>query len=218
MNCVHCGVKMHASCARDLQQPLNCLSCRSVMVVRRFGALELDQCNDCGAVWFDDGELEALKQLYISGQSPQWIEEQVEASVESESVEYESLTLGIMQTDKSKHVAKVSTQHIKSDDHSFYLPCPVCSKLMNRTNYMVNTGIIIHRCSNHGVWLSKETFDKLVTMLNEEDLHKLEQKQQLRKQAEKKARREKNKGDLVGHEDNSHLVRAIRFLEILFRI
>jgi Zn-finger nucleic acid-binding protein len=33
-----------------------------------------------------------------------------------------------------------------------YLPCPVCAKLMNRTNFGHRSGVVIDVCKGHGAW------------------------------------------------------------------
>ena len=34
-----------------------------------------------------------------------------------------------------------------------YRSCPICSKMMQRTNYRAISGVIIDRCLRHGIWL-----------------------------------------------------------------
>jgi len=34
-----------------------------------------------------------------------------------------------------------------------YIKCPVCQKLMNRINFGSQSGVIVDKCRDHGVWL-----------------------------------------------------------------
>jgi len=42
-----------------------------------------------------------------------------------------------------------------------YVPCVRCDKLMNRRNFGKISGVIIDRCSKHGVWLDSGELEKI---------------------------------------------------------
>ena len=42
-----------------------------------------------------------------------------------------------------------------------YVPCVRCGKLMNRRNFGKISGVIIDRCSKHGVWLDSGELEKI---------------------------------------------------------
>ena len=42
-----------------------------------------------------------------------------------------------------------------------YVPCVRCNKLMNRRNFGKISGVIIDRCSKHGVWLDAGELEKI---------------------------------------------------------
>jgi len=42
-----------------------------------------------------------------------------------------------------------------------YIPCVRCGKLMNRRNFGKISGVIIDRCSRHGVWLDAGELEKI---------------------------------------------------------
>ncbi|NOZ69249.1 MAG: zf-TFIIB domain-containing protein [Deferribacteres bacterium] len=42
-----------------------------------------------------------------------------------------------------------------------YIPCVRCGKLMNRRNFGKISGVIIDRCSKHGVWLDAGELEKI---------------------------------------------------------
>jgi Zn-finger nucleic acid-binding protein len=46
-----------------------------------------------------------------------------------------------------------------------YRPCPVCRKLMNRSNYGGGSGVIVDVCGPHGVFLDRGELTKIVDFL-----------------------------------------------------
>lgn len=47
-------------------------------------------------------------------------------------------------------------------DSVTYLPCPLCSVLMNRKNFGDRSGIVVDVCKAHGVWLDRGELDALI--------------------------------------------------------
>jgi Zn-finger nucleic acid-binding protein len=43
-----------------------------------------------------------------------------------------------------------------------YIPCPLCAKLMNRTNFAGCSGVIIDWCKPHGSWFDKDELRRIV--------------------------------------------------------
>ena len=48
-----------------------------------------------------------------------------------------------------------------------YVPCPVCSELMNRSNFARASGVIIDTCRNHGVWFDADELPRIVSFIRE---------------------------------------------------
>lgn len=96
------------------------------MSFRRLGGIQIDRCDDCAGMWFDDGELEVL---------PDALSERELAAEAVSTLE----GLRAAQSAASREV--------------LYLLCPVCNEAMNRRNYERVSGIILNRCSGHGTWL-----------------------------------------------------------------
>lgn len=43
-----------------------------------------------------------------------------------------------------------------------YRRCPICSKIMNRTNFEKRSGVLIDRCREHGIWFDAEELDAVL--------------------------------------------------------
>jgi Zn-finger nucleic acid-binding protein len=89
------------------------------------GRFLIERCNECLGLFFDPGELEVL----------------LEASVSN------VFTINRSRLD-TINAAKRSNDYGVS-----YIKCPTCSKLMNRVNFGTKSGVIVDRCTDHGVWL-----------------------------------------------------------------
>ena len=48
-----------------------------------------------------------------------------------------------------------------------YVPCPICSNLMNRSNFARASGVIIDTCRNHGVWFDADELPRIVSFIRE---------------------------------------------------
>lgn len=46
-----------------------------------------------------------------------------------------------------------------------YVPCPVCSRLMNRSNFAKASGVIIDTCKTHGIWFDAEELPRTVQFI-----------------------------------------------------
>lgn len=43
-----------------------------------------------------------------------------------------------------------------------YIPCPHCSRLMNRVNFSKSSGVIMDACKAHGVWLDRGELQRVI--------------------------------------------------------
>jgi Zn-finger nucleic acid-binding protein len=47
-----------------------------------------------------------------------------------------------------------------------YRKCPICAKVMNRTNFGRRSGVVTDQCHGHGVWLDAGELQRLVEWKN----------------------------------------------------
>ena len=89
------------------------------------GKFLIERCTECMGMFFDPGELEALLDKSVSNVY---------------HIDYSRLD-----------TLKTAKRH--EDYPVTYIKCPVCRKLMNRINFGSQSGVIVDKCREHGVWL-----------------------------------------------------------------
>lgn len=51
------------------------------------------------------------------------------------------------------------------EEHIRYLPCPVCTKLMNRVMFAHCSGVVVDVCNLHGTWFDKDELRRIVEFI-----------------------------------------------------
>src|SRR5262249_50804467 len=123
------------------------------------GGIQVDCCDECAGMWFDDGELEALP---------------------GELSEHELARQAVGALDGRHGLNSPAPRPVS------YLPCPVCDQAMNRRNYQEVSGIILNRCSGHGTWLDFTNGKAFLQLIADGRLAEVKQRAQ---QAEAEDRR-----------------------------
>jgi len=113
-------------------KPLQCPRCREDMQALRLGSNVARECAQCGGLWFD---LDALDRLT----------RERDELVATSSILAARVPLAPTPTDTVR-----------------YIPCPVCEKLMNRTNFAHASGVILDVCKGHGVWLDRGELQRVL--------------------------------------------------------
>ena len=103
----------------------NCLRCQGSCVHLQHDGVEIDRCSKCGGVWLEQGELEEI----------------LETSQKRNTPPAEN-------TSTNGPAAGVSKSALRDE-----LACPFCSETMSVVNFAYDSGVIINRCPNHGIWL-----------------------------------------------------------------
>lgn len=65
-----------------------------------------------------------------------------------------------------------------------YRPCPVCRKLMNRSNYGGGSGVIVDVCGPHGVFLDRGELTKIVDFIERGGWERVKKREQQRMEEE----------------------------------
>jgi len=65
-----------------------------------------------------------------------------------------------------------------------YRPCPVCRKLMNRSNYGGGSGVIVDVCGPHGVFLDRGELTKIVDFLEKGGWERVKKREKERMEEE----------------------------------
>jgi Zn-finger nucleic acid-binding protein len=115
----------------------DCPRCRGKMRtidLRSEGKFLIERCEDCLGIFFDPCELEELIDVSVS---------------RVHEVDFERLHT--MLEEEAAPETPVN-----------YVPCPVCSALMNRRNYGTRSGVIVDTCKAHGIWLDGGELGRLL--------------------------------------------------------
>ncbi|MEA1953880.1 MAG: zf-TFIIB domain-containing protein [Campylobacterota bacterium] len=108
---------------------LNCPVCDEKfdnINIGRKKRLLIQRCNTCDGVFIIEDILEKL--------------------IEKQSIPKEEIDLQVLNFVKEN-------PRQKQERVTTYRSCPICSKMMQRTNYKAISGVIIDRCLRHGIWL-----------------------------------------------------------------
>ena len=101
---------------------LPCPGCKADMHRVRIGSTPMYECSSCASTWLDTETF----------------------TVMCSNREERGAVAGIL--GGAKEPAPMLGGPIR------YLPCPMCKKLMNRTNFGHRSGVIIDVCKGHGAW------------------------------------------------------------------
>ncbi len=134
--CEYCGTRndtdlagIHTYTTHELESTRICPRCRIAMKtidLKLNGKFYIERCDQCMGLFFDPGELEVL----------------LKASVKN-----------VFHINRQK-LDQINTTMAKQDKRVSYVKCPECDKVMNRVNFGSRSGVIVDRCSEHGVWLN----------------------------------------------------------------
>jgi len=119
------------------------------------GEFHIERCKTCFGLFFDLGEIETL----------------LDSSVSNVTDINLKLIKSINKDRYQKH------QAVK------YVKCPCCRILMNRVNFGHRSGVIVDKCSKHGIWVDSGEITHLMEwkkaggeLLNEEQQKQTKQK------------------------------------------
>jgi len=147
--CHHCGTGLVPELEAGADTDLLCPACQDGhrLASRQLGTehVAVLECGRCAGFWMGH---EAFRQLveraqrealpaYTTLETPQ----QVAAKF--------ALPAGPVAPERHRHV-------------SFYRPCAVCGKLMNRLNYAHESGVRIDVCRDHGIWFDADGLARIL--------------------------------------------------------
>lgn len=135
--CHHCGARVRVEPKRALSRAVVCAGCRAPSEIVRLGPIEIDVCSSCAGIWFDRGELEQLRREALRDDFD-W----------REALE----TLA-----PARRVVELKQ----------YLNCPVCDGSMIRKNHLDYSGVFVHRCPDHGTFVTRAVLEKILGFVAE---------------------------------------------------
>ena len=133
--CSHCGAKADRAEVPPDMRQL-CPRCRVNMDAVVIGNTNLRECPRCEGIW---AETASLQQICVDR-------------------EKQAAVLGVaapLPTNESGNIEK----NIR------YVPCPRCSKLMNRVNFANCSRVIVDVCRQHGTWFDRDELRRIVEFI-----------------------------------------------------
>lgn len=125
----------------------------------------IERCTDCLGLFFDPNELETLLDKSVSK---------------------------VFQVD-FKQLENINKLRRTQDYPVTYIKCPLCRKLMQRSNFGTQSGVIVDKCKEHGIWLDGGELKQLMDwikaggqILHQQNQLEIERKKRL--EAERKLR------------------------------
>lgn len=119
-----------------------CPRCAAELHRIRVGAAHVDECAACGGLWIDTASFERIC---------------------AEREEQEAV-LGAARAPARAPDPAAAGRH--------YIPCPVCGKLMHRTNFAGCSGVIIDCCKADGTWFDYQELQKVILFIREGGMKK----------------------------------------------
>jgi Zn-finger nucleic acid-binding protein len=113
----------------------NCPRCQSEMLSVTIGATAVRECERCLGLWLDVVSFEKI----------------------CADREQQSALLGL--------ASPAPTQMVRETSKVKYVPCPECSKLMNRINFARCSGVIVDVCKGHGTWFDRDELSHIVEFI-----------------------------------------------------
>jgi len=136
------------------------------------GKFLIEKCSGCFGLFFDPGELEALLDKSVSN------------------------VFDINHT----QMKQLRNQPRHDDYPVRYIKCPVCGKLMNRINFGSQSGVVVDKCKQDGVWLDGGELKQLMGWMKAggQLMHHKSRMEQERLELEREKRKLKEKAGIAG--------------------
>ncbi len=166
------GTKHCANCGKKVVETAegeaftgDCPRCRSPLEPLAIGDAELSECLKCNGMWMTADSFEELCTDH----------------------DEQTAILGYKGRERSAVVAEVSKVS--------YVPCPVCSELMNRSNFARASGVIIDTCKSHGVWFDADELPRIIEFIRSGGMSLARQRELRDIEAEREKLRHEKRAD-----------------------
>jgi len=160
-HCPWCGAEAARQEVPSRSGP--CPRCGVTMIVVKVGRTNLSECRQCGGLWVDNSSFQQI----------------------CEDQEKQEAALGVALPSEGHANTKVSAVA------RMYVPCPVCSRLMNRINFAGCSGVVIDWCKEHGSWFDHSELRQVVTFIQAGGLKKSREREKVRLEEESRRLRQK---------------------------
>ena len=155
--CQHCGAKIDR--VEEHATPRPCPRCHSALTAVSLGQTKVHECPKCEGLWIDTETFNGI----------------------CADRDKQAAMLGVL---PAVPPAAPVNFHL---DEAFYIPCPICGKLMNRVNFAHGSGIILDICKADGVWFDRDELRHIVEFIRAGGLEISHERDREEWEAEKRA-------------------------------
>ena len=134
--CTACGVGFQPEPVKIDGHELPCPACSSLMPPRQVGGVAVNECLSCHGLWAPGESFDLL------------VSRALEARQQASPAELHALKPRVTGSNPARQGVQ-------------YRNCPECERHMARRNYRKKSGIIIDRCTEHGVWLDADELEQI---------------------------------------------------------
>ncbi|HZI93775.1 MAG TPA: zf-TFIIB domain-containing protein [Patescibacteria group bacterium] len=161
-NCRRCGARLPEENPAARPDRLACPGCGSSMTPRRLANSAFDECDACGGLWLSVGTATGVA---------------TEAETRAQ--------LRAFDLPLAPREAALAASTIE------YRPCPVCLKMMNRSQYAHGSGVVVDLCRDHGTYYDRGELTRIFTFIESGGLEKARRREsESLKQEIREARRQ----------------------------
>jgi Zn-finger nucleic acid-binding protein len=146
--CPKCGARCDRDASGETGQTLACPGCAGAMHVVRVGTTSMHECPGCAANWMESIAFSAL------------------CSSREERGTVVNL-IGGATSSAAPRFAAPTAPAVR------YVACPVCKKIMNRSNFAHRSGVVIDTCKGHGVWLEAGELGRVLAFIESGGLDRM---------------------------------------------
>jgi Zn-finger nucleic acid-binding protein len=158
--CPTCGARGSRELLEETTR-LACPGCRSWMQYVRVGTTQMHECSSCASSWL---EAKVFSDLCLNREER-----------------------GATMTLIGARSADASLAADRPRGVTRYVPCPQCSKLMNRSNFGHRSGVVIDVCKGHGAWFERGELARVLAFIEDGGLERARQEELEKQQEEKRA-------------------------------
>ena len=160
----------------DDDTPMPCPRCIELLQALKLGATTARECSACGGLFLDPESLQTL----CNGRE----EHSAVVSALAARVPASSVQLDVVR----------------------YVPCPRCTKLMNRVNFSKSSGVIMDVCKTDGVWLDRGELQRVLGFVDAGGLTVSRERQRMRLEEEQRRLAALQTGPMAGSQVSDHFV------------
>ncbi len=125
-----------------------CPRCGVPMVHKRLGDTQVSECSGCGGLWVD---AQSFERICADSQR-------------------QALVI-------AHELPPPMPPGAHKGDQRFYMHCPICNRMMNRTNFASYSGVVIDICTQHGIWFDRDELRRVIEFIRAGGMDKSREKE-----------------------------------------